>query len=74
MGVGGCVAQQEGERLITKAPYVDLVFGTNNIHRLPELIEKVRATGKAQVAVQFQDGFASFGGLTASLVSSNRPW
>ena len=39
IGVGGCVAQQEGERLLEKVPYLDLVFGTHNVHRLPELVE-----------------------------------
>ena len=38
IGVGGCVAQQEGEQLLEKVPYLDLVFGTHNIHRLPELV------------------------------------
>jgi len=38
IGVGGCVAQQEGERLLQKLPFVDLVFGTHNIHRLPEMV------------------------------------
>ncbi|HKK01599.1 MAG TPA: tRNA (N6-isopentenyl adenosine(37)-C2)-methylthiotransferase MiaB, partial [Desulfuromonadales bacterium] len=39
IGVGGCVAQQEGERLLQAVPYLDLVFGTHNIHRLPELVD-----------------------------------
>jgi len=42
IGVGGCVAQQEGERLLEKVPHLDLVFGTRMIHQLPGLIEKVR--------------------------------
>src|SRR5512139_4320751 len=41
LGVGGCVAQQEGERLFEKAPHLDLVFGTHAIDRLPELIRQV---------------------------------
>ncbi len=41
LGVGGCVAQQEGERLLEKAPYLDLVFGTHNIHKLPEMVRRV---------------------------------
>ena len=38
LGVGGCVAQQEGERLLEKVPHLDLVFGTHNLHRLPEMV------------------------------------
>ncbi len=41
LGVGGCVAQQEGERLLAKVPYLDLVFGTHNVHKLPELVRRV---------------------------------
>jgi len=41
LGVGGCVAQQEGEALLHKVPYVDLVFGTHNIHKLPEMVRQV---------------------------------
>jgi len=40
IGVGGCVAQQEGERMLEKIPYLDLIFGTHNIHRLPELVQQ----------------------------------
>jgi tRNA-2-methylthio-N6-dimethylallyladenosine synthase len=43
LGVGGCVAQQEGENLLRRMPHVDLVFGTQNIHKLPDMIEEVRA-------------------------------
>ena len=53
LGVGGCVAQQEGDKLLKKAPYVDLVFGTSNIHLLPELIKTARHARKAQVATEF---------------------
>src|SRR5512137_1592777 len=38
LGVGGCVAQQEGERLLASVPYLDIVFGTHNLHLLPELV------------------------------------
>ncbi len=41
LGVGGCVAQQEGERLLAKIPYLDLVFGTHNIHKLPDMVQRV---------------------------------
>src|SRR5678815_5193858 len=40
IGVGGCVASQEGEALVRRAPYVDIVFGPQTLHRLPELIEQ----------------------------------
>jgi tRNA-2-methylthio-N6-dimethylallyladenosine synthase len=43
IGVGGCVAQQEGENLLKRMPHLDLVFGTQNIHKLPEMIEEVQA-------------------------------
>lgn len=49
IGVGGCVAQQEGERLLARVPYLDLVFGTRLIHQLPDLIEEV-GRGKTRVA------------------------
>ncbi|MBU4121973.1 MAG: tRNA (N6-isopentenyl adenosine(37)-C2)-methylthiotransferase MiaB [Proteobacteria bacterium] len=45
IGVGGCLAQQRGNRLFRRAPYLDLVFGTHQIHRLPELIEAREQTG-----------------------------
>lgn len=41
VGVGGCVAQQEGERLLEKIPHLDIVFGTHNVHKLPEMVLKV---------------------------------
>ena len=43
VGVGGCVAQQEGEKLLAKIPHLDIVFGTHNIHKLPEMVLKVEA-------------------------------
>src|SRR5690606_34557685 len=43
IGVGGCVASQEGEALLRRAPFVDVVFGPQTLHRLPELISQVRA-------------------------------
>src|SRR3990167_7599568 len=48
IGVGGCVASQEGETLLKRAPYVDMVFGPQTIHRLPDMIEARRSSGKAQ--------------------------
>jgi len=55
IGVGGCVASQEGEAIVKRAPYVDLVFGPQTLHRLPELIEARRASGKAQVDISFPE-------------------
>jgi tRNA-2-methylthio-N6-dimethylallyladenosine synthase len=49
IGVGGCLAQQEGERLLSRVPYLDLVFGTRVIHQLPDLIEEV-GRGKTRLA------------------------
>ena len=55
IGVGGCVASQEGESIIKRAPYVDLVFGPQTLHRLPELIAARRATGQPQVDISFPE-------------------
>ena len=55
IGVGGCVASQEGEAIVKRAPYVDLVFGPQTLHRLPELIAAKRATGKPQVDISFPE-------------------
>src|SRR6201995_3352496 len=55
IGVGGCVASQEGEQIVKRAPYVDLVFGPQTLHRLPELLRERRATGKPQVDISFPE-------------------
>ncbi len=55
IGVGGCVASQEGEAIIERAPYVDLVFGPQTLHRLPDLIDARRASGKPQVDISFPE-------------------
>ncbi|MDQ3188322.1 MAG: tRNA (N6-isopentenyl adenosine(37)-C2)-methylthiotransferase MiaB [Pseudomonadota bacterium] len=55
IGVGGCVASQEGAAIVARAPYVDLVFGPQTLHRLPELIRKRRATGRPQVDISFPE-------------------
>ena len=55
IGVGGCVASQEGEAIVSRAPYVDIVFGPQTLHRLPELIERRRASGRAAVDVSFPE-------------------
>ncbi len=53
IGVGGCVASQEGEAIIRRAPYVDVVFGPQTLHRLPDLIARRRASGHSQVDISF---------------------
>jgi tRNA-2-methylthio-N6-dimethylallyladenosine synthase len=55
IGVGGCVASQEGSAIVARAPYVDLVFGPQTLHRLPQLIEARRASGKPQVDISFPE-------------------
>jgi tRNA-2-methylthio-N6-dimethylallyladenosine synthase len=53
LGVGGCVAQQEGERLLHQVPHLDLVFGTHGVYRLPELLQQRRETNKRLVDTSF---------------------
>jgi tRNA-2-methylthio-N6-dimethylallyladenosine synthase len=53
IGVGGCVAQQEGENLLKRVPHLDLVFGTHNIHRLPEMVEQVELSQQRPVEIAF---------------------
>ena len=55
IGVGGCVASQEGAAIVARAPFVDLVFGPQTLHRLPQMIEARRATGTPQVDVSFPE-------------------
>jgi tRNA-2-methylthio-N6-dimethylallyladenosine synthase len=55
IGVGGCVASQEGAAIVRRAPYVDVVFGPQTLHRLPALIARRRATGKPQVDISFPE-------------------
>jgi tRNA-2-methylthio-N6-dimethylallyladenosine synthase len=55
IGVGGCVASQEGGAIVARAPYVDLVFGPQTLHRLPDLLAARRRTGQAQVDVSFPE-------------------
>jgi tRNA-2-methylthio-N6-dimethylallyladenosine synthase len=55
IGVGGCVASQEGAAIVARAPYVDLVFGPQTLHRLPQMIAARRASGKAQVDISFPE-------------------
>jgi len=55
IGVGGCVASQEGEAIVRRAPYVDVVFGPQTLHRLPELMARRHRTGRPQVDVSFPE-------------------
>ena len=55
IGVGGCVASQEGAAIVARAPYVDLVFGPQTLHRLPKLIAERRASGRSQVDISFPE-------------------
>lgn len=55
IGVGGCVASQEGQAIVKRAPYVDVVFGPQTLHRIPELMEERRKTGKSQVDISFPE-------------------
>ena len=55
IGVGGCVASQEGEEIIKRAPFVDVVFGPQTLHRLPELLTESTAQQKAQVDISFPE-------------------
>jgi len=55
IGVGGCVASQEGSAIVDRAPYVDVVFGPQTLHRLPELIARRRSEGRSQVDISFPE-------------------
>jgi tRNA-2-methylthio-N6-dimethylallyladenosine synthase len=55
IGVGGCVASQEGDAITRRAPYVDLVFGPQTLHRLPDMIGELKRTGRAVVDVSFPE-------------------
>jgi tRNA-2-methylthio-N6-dimethylallyladenosine synthase len=55
IGVGGCVASQEGAAIVERAPYVDLVFGPQTLHRLPQMIDAQRATRVPQVDIRFPE-------------------
>jgi tRNA-2-methylthio-N6-dimethylallyladenosine synthase len=55
IGVGGCVASQEGAAIIKRAPYVDVVFGPQTLHRLPQLINARLSTGRSQVDISFPE-------------------
>jgi tRNA-2-methylthio-N6-dimethylallyladenosine synthase len=55
IGVGGCVASQEGDGITARAPFVDLVFGPQTLHRLPQMLEGVKRSGRAQIDVSFPE-------------------
>ena len=55
IGVGGCVASQEGKAIVSRAPFVDVVFGPQTLHRLPELIAARKATGRPQIDITFPE-------------------
>ena len=68
IGVGGCVASQEGAAIVARAPHVDLVFGPQTLHRLPQLIAARRGSGKAQVDISFPE-IEKFDALPAASVT-----
>src|SRR6201996_2712075 len=55
IGVGGCVASQEGEGITRRAPFVDLVFGPQTLHRLPAMIQGLKESGRSQIDVSFPE-------------------
>ena len=55
IGVGGCVASQEGQAIVKRAPHVDMVFGPQTLHRLPQMIRERRSSGTAQVDISFPE-------------------
>ena len=55
IGVGGCVASQEGEGITARAPFVDLVFGPQTLHRLPAMIKGLKASGRSQIDISFPE-------------------
>ena len=55
IAVGGCVAAQEGPGIVERAPYVDVVFGPQTLHRLPQLLERRRASGRPQIDISFPE-------------------
>jgi tRNA-2-methylthio-N6-dimethylallyladenosine synthase len=55
IGVGGCVASQEGEGITARAPFVDLVFGPQTLHRLPDLLRGLRESGRPQIDISFPE-------------------
>ncbi len=69
IGVGGCVASQEGAAIIKRAPYIDMVFGPQTLHRLPEMISQRRLTGHSQIDISFPE-IEKFDHMPAAKVES----
>ncbi len=67
IGVGGCVASQEGAAIVARAPYVDLVFGPQTLHRLPQMLRARRSSGEPQVDISFPE-IEKFDGLPPARV------
>lgn len=72
IGVGGCVASQEGSAIVRRAPYVDVVFGPQTLHRLPKLIEMRKVSGQPQVDISFPE-VEKFDFLPESLLNREGP-
>ena len=68
IGVGGCVASQEGAVMLKRAPYVDVVFGPQTLHRLPQLLQARRDTGRTQIDISFPE-IEKFDHLPAPVLS-----
>ncbi|HEY6452690.1 MAG TPA: tRNA (N6-isopentenyl adenosine(37)-C2)-methylthiotransferase MiaB [Steroidobacteraceae bacterium] len=73
IGVGGCVASQEGASITARAPFVDLVFGPQTLHRLPQMIDELRRHGRAVVDVSFPE-IEKFDALPAPRASGSRAY
>ncbi len=71
IAVGGCVASQEGAAIVKRSPFVDVVFGPQTLHRLPQLLERRRSSGKAQVDISFPR-IEKFDALPAPRVERSR--
>ena len=72
IGVGGCVASQEGWAIVKRAPYVDVVFGPQTLHRLPQLLQARRDTGQTQVDISFPE-IEKFDHLPAPALNNPNP-
>jgi tRNA-2-methylthio-N6-dimethylallyladenosine synthase len=67
IGVGGCVASQEGSAIVDRAPYVDIVFGPQTLHRLPELIARRKSEGRSQVDISLYPSWKAAVNIAASV-------
>ncbi len=70
IGVGGCVASQEGQAIVSRAPFVDLVFGPQTLHRLPKLLSQRKTSDRSQVDISFPE-IEKFDTLPTKLTSSS---